>query len=149
MKIIFKNFNTAPFISKKLATLEREIIQVIINFDSTVYNNDFFQSYRHIWDQSSSFNVAVYYRLNIFSTISLAYTPFLHNHVIRPSSRDFVWRQLLLLLSVALTVRGDCNSRIPFEFTIYNYQSGNFTVSNSETTSFISLIYFYKPPKSM
>jgi hypothetical protein len=62
MKIIFKKFNTAPFISKTMAPLEREIIQVIINFDSTLYKNELFQSYRHIWDQSSSFNVAVYYR---------------------------------------------------------------------------------------
>jgi hypothetical protein len=42
MKIIFKQFNIAPFISKTWAPLEREIIQVIIDFDSTLYKNDFF-----------------------------------------------------------------------------------------------------------
>jgi hypothetical protein len=43
MKITFKNFNIAPFISKTMAPLEPEIIQAIINFDSTL-NKFFFQS---------------------------------------------------------------------------------------------------------
>jgi hypothetical protein len=46
MKIFFLNFNTAPFISKTMAPPGREIIQVIINFDFTLYKNDFF--FNHI-----------------------------------------------------------------------------------------------------
>jgi hypothetical protein len=40
--VIFEHFNIAPFISKTMAPFEKEIIQVIINFDSTLNKKDFF-----------------------------------------------------------------------------------------------------------
>jgi hypothetical protein len=70
MKIIFKNFNTASLISKTLASLEREIIQVIINFDSTLYKNDFF--FNHI----DIFETIVQVLMSLFITDKTSYTPF-------------------------------------------------------------------------
>jgi hypothetical protein len=42
MKIFF--FNIAPFISKTMAAFEREIIQIINDFDLTLNKTDFFPS---------------------------------------------------------------------------------------------------------